>query len=737
MAALLSCALAPLAQAESPAAEPLDTVVIQGHRLEEPGTGTVLTPAELVRRGVTDMQNMARYAPLVSVPGAASGSGNVWDGAGNTGFNIRGIEGNRVSLDLDGIALPDAAPKPDGMTLNGFGVGRDYFDPETFRSVEISSGTTAAKAGTPGLGGAVAFATKAPEDYVSAARPVYADYKFGHDGASDMRMHALTGALHSGGVQALAVLVHRDGSALEANGSVPVNPDDWDSDALLAKLAWTPWQGHRFVATIDAYRARHRREFDNKQGASYPDGATQDSRTRRDRASIEHRFSGTTPWFDTLESRLYVQRAEVADATHASYVTGNRPYVRDIATGFENDSAGLASTAVKAFGAHQLTYGLSAETVDTRRPWREDRTVVATGAHQVTNKNRMADTDTRKFAAFARGELALGAITVTPGLRWDYRQLEPRNLSAYASAVPGAAAELRKESDGYLTPSLALAYALRPELTAYAQYSRGTRLPTAAERTGTYDSFSYTGAGNGYAVLGNANLKKETSNAFEVGLKGRASRALTFSAALFHTRYDNLIEYAAQPPDPVNYPTITFGLYRPENVGEARTWGAEASARVDVGQLAAALQGTSLALATGVQHSKARNGTTGEESELASTLPRKTSATLAWDDPGKRGGASVALVHVAAKQARADVIGGASTARFAVPSATVIDLAGYWNVGRNAELTAGLYNVADKQYWDYTAARGLAAGTTAAARADIERMARPGRYAAVTFKLIY
>ncbi|AVR98048.1 TonB-dependent receptor domain-containing protein [Pseudoduganella armeniaca] len=737
MAALLSCALAPLAQADSPAAEALDTVVISAKRLAEPGSVTVLTPAELARRGVTDMQNMARYAPLVSVPGAASGSGNVWDGAGNTGFNIRGVEGNRVSLDLDGIALPDAAPKPDGMTLNGFGVGRDYFDPETFRSVEIASGTTATRGGTPGLGGAVAFATKAPEDYVSADHPAHADYKFGYDGAGNMRMHALTGAMHSGALQALAVLVHRDGSALEANGNVAVNPDDWDSDALLAKLAWAPWQGHRFVATIDAYRAQHRREFDNKQGASYPDGAAQDSRTRRDRASIEHRFDGATPWFDTLESRLYVQRAQVDDATHASYVTGNRPYVRDIATGFENDSAGIASTAVKGFGAHRLTYGLSAETVDTRRPWREDRTVVATGAHQVTSKDRMADTATRKLAAFARGEVVLGAFTVTPGLRWDYRQLEPQNLSAYAIAVPGAAAELRKESDRYLTPSLALAYALRSELTAYAQYSRGNRLPTAAERTGTYDSFSYTGTGNGYAVLGNAGLRKETSDAFELGLKGRATRAVTFSAALFHTRYDNLIEYAAQPPDPVNYPTITFGLYRPENVGDARTWGAEASARAELGQLAPALAGASLALATGVQHSKARNDATGEESELASTLPRKTSATLAWDDPARRGGVSVSLVHTGAKQARTDVIGGASTARFAVPSATVIDLAGYWNVGRNAELTAGLYNVADKQYWDYTAARGLAAGTTAAARADIERMARPGRYAAVTFKLIY
>ncbi|GGY76087.1 TonB-dependent receptor domain-containing protein [Pseudoduganella plicata] len=737
--ALLAAALAPHAYA-APAADDVDTVVITGKRIDEPGTTTALTADDLTRRGATDMQNMARYAPLVSVPGAASGSGNVWDGAGNTGFNIRGVEGNRVSLDLDGIALPDAAPKPDGMTANAFGVGRDYFDPETFRTVEISSGTTATRAGTPGLGGAVTFVTKAPEDYVSATHPVHADYKFGYDGAANMRMHALTGAVHSGAWEALALLVHRDGSALESSGSVAVNPDDWNSDALLAKLAYSPRQGHTLVATIDAYRAQHRRRFDNKQGASYPEGAAQDSRTRRSRASIDHRFTGTTPWFDTLESRIYVQDAEVADATHARYITGNQPYVRDIATGFENDSVGVTTNATKRFGAHGLAYGFSAESIETRRPWREDRTVIATGAHQIMSKNRMADTDTRKLAAYARGELALGDFTITPGLRYDHRELKPKNLSTYAVAVPGAAGEVREESDGYFTPSLALAYALRPEWSAYLQYSRGTRLPTAAERTGTYDSFSYTGGSNGYAVLGNAGLKKETSNAFELGIKGQVARGVRVSAALFHTSYDNLIEYAAQPPDPVNYPTITFGLYRPENVGDAKTWGGEASARFDFGQWSAPLNGTSLALVAGVQHSKARNEASGMEAELASTLPRKASATLAWDDPGKRGGASVSLVHVGAKRADADVFAAASAAvgtRFAVPSYTIMDLAAYWNVGGNAELTAGIYNVTDKKYWDYANSRSLPAGTTAATLADIERQARPGRYAAVTFKLIY
>jgi hemoglobin/transferrin/lactoferrin receptor protein len=532
--------------------------------------------------------------------------------------------------------------------------------------------------------------------------------------------------------------VHRDGNEYESAGSAVQNPDDWDSDALLAKLSWTPLAGHKLTATVDAYQASHVRDYLNKAGALYPQGVNQASSTRRNRFSLDHEFTGKTALFDRLDTRVYAQNAEVDDRTDALYIVGNQRYQRAIDTGYFNKSRGIASNAVKALGAHRLSYGVAAEDVDTRRPWREDRTVLATGAHQITNKNRMVDTDTKKLSAFVRAELALAdGLTVTPGLRYDWRELEPKNVQDYVVAVPAARKELRTRKDDYFTPSLELAYKLRADLSAYAKYTRGTRLPSAAEMTGTYDSFSYTGAGTGYAVLGNADLKKETSNAFELGVRGEAMPGVSIQAAAFHTKYKNFIEYAQQPLDPVNYPTITQFLFRPENVGSAKTWGAEVSAQFALKQWSAALDGASVTVAAGVQHSKARNEQTGVEGELASTLPRKISTTFAWDDPAKRGGAALSVFSVHGKQAGPDVVSGTTDARFAVPGATVADLTAYWNVGRHVSITAGIYNLADKKYWDYASSRSLAAGTTATALADIERQARPGRYGAVTLKVIY
>jgi hemoglobin/transferrin/lactoferrin receptor protein len=710
--------------------------------LTQAGTATVIGGDELGQRNASDMSDIARYQPLISVPLGASGGGSVWDSTGNTGFNIRGMEGNRVSLDIDGIAVPDAAPKPDGATTNSFGIGRDYFDPETFREVRLDSGTSAAGAGTPGLGGSVAFVTKAPEDYLNETRSSYAEYKLGYDSANGSRSHVLTGAQRVGSVNLLAVAIHRDGEQTENNGSVAANPQDWKSDALLAKLNWTISPEQTLGFTIDAYRRDTDNSYDNKVSTSYPNGVEQESATRRNRFSVDHRYTpAANALFDTLNTRVYFQDAKVEDTTDARYVTGGQTYQRHIETSYNNKSMGLASDASKRLNpSNLLTYGVSYEHIESSRPWTEDRTVIATGAHQYTTKARMADTDTDKVSAYLSDEftfdLAGHKAVLTPGLRGEYRRLDPTNTGSYAVAVSGAASELTTNSGGYLAPSLSLSVQLTPDLLGYVQYKHGARMPTATELTGTYDSFSYTGAGSGYAVLGNADLKKETSDAFEIGLKGTAAKGLTFSSSVFYTRYQNYIEEVSQALDPVNYPTLTL-LYRPENIGKVAIWGAEASARAELGSWAAPLSGFSANLAAGVTHSRAENTDTGATGELASTLPFKATAGLAYDDAAKRFGLALNTVYTASKLAGADVITGSSTAHFEVPAATVFDLTGYWNIAKNTKLNVGVYNLTDKQYWDYASVRSLAAGTTASALAEIQREARPGRNYGMSLSVSY
>lgn len=760
-AALLSLFAAPLLPLPAHAQEQAPAAINAGTAAQEPsklpqfpeivvnatqdyerraGSHAVIRSSDLESLNVTDMTNVVRYQPLISAPMSGSGSGNVWDGAGNTGYNIRGLEGNRVSLDVDGIALPDAAPKPDASTLNAFGTGREYFDTETFREIRIDGGATAINGASPGLGGGVSFMTKSPEDYLTAGRDTYVGYKYGRTTSNRSNAHTLTGAAKLGTLQALAVYVHRDGEQTDSRGSAPVNPDDWHSNALLSKLVWALPGEQKLDLSVDMFERKNQREVDNKVGASYPDGVLQNSTTSRTRVSVGHDIVlKNFALFDRLSSKLYLQDSKIQDKTNARYITGGVNYQRAIDTAFSNDSTGLSTEAFKQAGAHALVVGLQLDQTESRRPWREDRTVIATGVHQITNKNRMADIDATKVALYLRDDYTfdLGGrkAVLTPGLRGDYRKLEPKNLQNYVVAVPNAARELHKESDSYFTPSLALSVDLTQQINAYATFTRGTRLPTAAERTGTYDSFSYTGAGVGYAVLGNASLSKETSKAWELGLKGQLAKGLQMSASAYRTDYKNMIEYAAQAPDPINFPTITFGLFRPENIGDARTWGGELSLRAELGAWAPALTGYHIDAATGVAHGRATNRQTGKTAGMASVAPAKTSLTFGYDHASELFGLALSVSHAGDKQAPDDVISGVTTPRFKVPSYTVLDLSTYWNVNKNARVVVGVYNLTDRKYWDYAAARALPAGTTAVTRADIERYAKPGRNVAASLEV--
>lgn len=75
------------------------------------GSEHSVSAQELQDKGAKDFGSVMRYEPLISATGASGGSGNGksgFDRGGYTGYNIRGLESNRVGIDVDGIAQPDA-----------------------------------------------------------------------------------------------------------------------------------------------------------------------------------------------------------------------------------------------------------------------------------------------------------------------------------------------------------------------------------------------------------------------------------------------------------------------------------------------------------------------------------------------------------------------------------------------------------------------------------------------------
>ncbi len=136
----------------------------------EAGSRSVVTAADVERSGGTGIADVMREQPLVEAPGTTLGStrgASRYDRGGTTNYNIRGVEGNRVGLDVDGIEMPDAvsrAPLTARSEDGTFGMGRDFIDPDQYAAVDIQSGTTNAQRSAGGIGGAVSFRSKSPQD---------------------------------------------------------------------------------------------------------------------------------------------------------------------------------------------------------------------------------------------------------------------------------------------------------------------------------------------------------------------------------------------------------------------------------------------------------------------------------------------------------------------------------------------------------------------------------------------
>ena len=93
--------------------------------LDTPGPDAVLTDEDLSRQGSSTLGSALKYVPGVSVPFDFSGSDALvpYLGGGEKSINIRGMEGNRISISVDGIRQPQGFLVAGGMA----GPGRVYF----------------------------------------------------------------------------------------------------------------------------------------------------------------------------------------------------------------------------------------------------------------------------------------------------------------------------------------------------------------------------------------------------------------------------------------------------------------------------------------------------------------------------------------------------------------------------------------------------------------------------------
>ena len=106
---------------------------------------------------VADNYDLVRYATDVGISD---------NGRRNKGFSMRGVEGNRVGISVDGVNLPESEENSLYARYGNFNSSRLSIDPELVQGIDIMRGADSFNAGSGSLGGSVNYRTLGADEII-------------------------------------------------------------------------------------------------------------------------------------------------------------------------------------------------------------------------------------------------------------------------------------------------------------------------------------------------------------------------------------------------------------------------------------------------------------------------------------------------------------------------------------------------------------------------------------------
>lgn len=529
-----------------------DVMVVSGSRMEQKledvsGPISVITAEQIEEQVVSNVADLFRYEPGVTALGGA--------GDAQT-FIIRGMGENRVKIVRDGVRENDAYK-------NG-GVGQSYFDTDMIKQVEVVKGPASAAYGSDALGGVIAITTKDAADFLKG-RDSYLDATSGYASSSHQKMAGFTGALRTGELENLLRYTWRDGGVTQ-NYDSDKNEFDIVSQALLFKSQWNLSDSQFLKLTVDYFtEGQDPDAVDLTKAGSVFNQPITDKDTDNLSLVLDHGIALQAPWVDRIDSKIYYARTKQTMDQYASSkypVRPTNPYVTKNSldhNGFEQKSLGAQLKFSKALDSQRLAWGLEYEHTDNERTRFKAPTVA--GDFEGYSELSFPSTTTEHGALWAFDELKFGERWVlTPGARYDYYRMNPDQDPAYTGE------NLKRFSEGEFSPKLGLVFKAHEAANLFAQYSHGYKTPMYDNAFSTLNHQAY-----GYRIEPNTNLKPESSDGIDLGVRGSAG-GFSYEVATFYNKYDDFIELGQVSTEG------RTAVYQYQNLDKATTKGAEAKA---------------------------------------------------------------------------------------------------------------------------------------------------------------
>jgi hemoglobin/transferrin/lactoferrin receptor protein len=678
-------------------AQRLEPVVVTGSRAarasgDVPATATVIDAQEIENKRIENVRDLVRDEPAITVrkqPARFTVAGSGVGRDNNAGFNIRGIDGNRVLILLDGIRIPSA------FSFGATNVGRgDYVDLGTLSRAEILRGPASALYGSDGLAGAVSFFTRDPSDLLKrTGRDTYASINGAYSGDDDSWTSGGSAATRFDKLELMASVSHTDASELknfgevEGNGSsrTAPNPATSKSDSGLVKWVYRYAPDAKIAVTLDAIRRSTDTDvLTGRIPVAGPPGVDVANLAANDDLD---RTRGLLRWSQGSLNAMMADRIEASayyqDGRNRQYSVESRSNgvtrIRD--QRYDERIAGLAIQAEREIVgtvSQRWVYGL-----DFSRSTAigvSDGTLPPAGETFPTK--RFPDTAYSLLGVYAQNEIGFAdnRFLVIPALRFDRYELRPEASPQFPSGAPAAA------SDSQLSPKLGFVWKFARGHTAFINVASGFKAPAPNQV-----NQGFTNVVSNYASIANPDLKPESNVSVEIGAK-KFSGALTYEFAAFAGRYKDFIEQIQLRG---SFTAASPAIFQFVNLTKAELRGSELKLRYDFAN--------GVFIRAAAAYVTGDSEVSGINTPLASVEPLRANTGVGFNAPNRTWGAELSLAYQAQKSASVTP----TTTQFRPPASTVLDFNAYWSPLKHVKLTFAAYNLTNRKYWNWSDVQGL------------------------------
>lgn len=714
--------------------------------------------------------------------------------SGTMGFNMRGVESDRIAITVDGLHQAESRSSQGFQELFGrygnFNTNRNDIELEHISQIQVSKGANAILIGSGAIGGAVQYRTKEINDYIKNDQPYYASAKMAYSSKNKQMLYSTTLVGSYRKLALLAVISKRHGHETKSFSNHNIgqtyqigrptedpelyyfsgilrqipDPQDKTSYASLFKLRYqlSPDQ------LLQLHYEDHRQltlthEYSNLWSTNYL-GDESDIKSMRLRQDLSYRQQYGLRYTHHSELPLYDQLQIKLD--HQYIRMGAKSWELPNQQSFKKYGK-ITDTIYSTY--RNLNQSLDQLRIDTEKSWLWKQTNIDSQyglgilRYRNTNDNleqnvylfkpnlsaaqdetieNLIQAQSWQYYAYTEQNLSFKPWQLHLGARLDYiqhRTIEDPKFNKRLS-VEG----LLNAHSHFYSPNLSIAadYSIHTTLDVLSKISSGFRTPTSDELWFNYPHPDFN-------VLANPALQPEKALNLELGLDYHPSWG-HLRLSTFQSYYHDFIDFAF-----IGYqlPKIWDGTRNTYVDGqfEAPTW-------QNINQRSAKIQGFELDSYFNLKYlglpqgsyaklnASYTHGYTTGNIPINTINPFKTVLSLGYEK--KHFGLSVHMSFTQKKHPK-DTISSLENTQEAFPFAHLSNAYTLWNITAYAQpykhikIHAGIFNVFNKHYFTWNALRRInTVGTIdvvggAPNYQGIERFSSPGRHFACSLQIQY